>query len=469
MRPLEIITVIVLIIYIVWPLTGRKLPPAVGILPAFAVVIVVTHANIEGMRWQMIPIYVFAVVTFFYSVPAVLRAAKDKPSPPTSTYRIFLILGLLIILTALPILLPVPSISPPNGPYKVGTRIYELTDSSRDELYSAKDEPRRFMIQLWYPSDAKPSDQRAPWMQNADVYAPTISKFLGLPSFFLDHLALVKVPAYIDTPIVPTTEGYPVVLFSHGWNGFNAQNTSQALNLASHGYIVVGIQHPYGAVVTVFQDGTVVRNDPSALPEGVPDEEYKIAAQKLVNQWAGDISYALDFIEAQNNDSASPLYNSIDTSKIGAYGHSTGGGATIRFCGTDERCKALLGQDPFMRPVSDEVVEHGVTQPSFFMFSQSWADETDSRNNQLFDPFYKRSEDPLGSIYIDGTKHYDFSDLPLLSPLAPQLGLKGPINGKRVTLIVNDYLLSFFDAALKGKSTEWFQNPSSYPEVHSKE
>jgi len=70
-------------------------------------------------------------------------------------------------------------------------------------------------------------------------------------------------------------------------------------------------------------------------------------------------------------------------------------------------------------------------------------------------------------ISIAGTKHYDFADLPLLSPLAPQLGLKGPINGKRVVAIVNDYLLSFFESTLNGKTTTLFEKPSPYVEVKS--
>jgi hypothetical protein len=85
-----------------------------------------------------------------------------------------------------------------------------------------------------------------------------------------------------------------------------------------------------------------------------------------------------------------------------------------------------------MRPVSAEVIENGVLQPSFFMFSQGWADLTDSKNNQLFNQFFPNVKDSKGVISIDGTKHYDFSDLPLLSPIAPQLGLKGPLSGKTV-------------------------------------
>lgn len=121
-----------------------------------------------------------------------------------------------------------------------------------------------------------------------------------------------------------------------------------------------------------------------------------------------------------------------------------------------------------MRPVSQQVIDGGLLQPAFFIFSQRWADDVNSRNNNLFNPFYAKSAETYGSIFIEGTEHYDFSDLPLLTPLAPQLKLKGPINGKRVTLIVNDYLLSFFDIALKGGSTDLFENPSPYPEVSPK-
>jgi hypothetical protein len=120
-----------------------------------------------------------------------------------------------------------------------------------------------------------------------------------------------------------------------------------------------------------------------------------------------------------------------------------------------------------MRPVSYEVLENGVTQPAFFMFSQRWADDVDSRNNELFHRFILKVKEPLGVISIDGTTHYDFSDLPLLSPLAPQLGLKGPINGKYVTTIINDYLLSFFDMTLKNEATHLFDGQNQkYIEVN---
>ena len=72
----------------------------------------------------------------------------------------------------------------------------------------------------------------------------------------------------------------------------------------------------------------------------------------------------------------------------------------------------------------------------------------------------------MGVISINSTKHYDFSDLPLLSPIAPQLGLKGPLNGKRVTEIVDSYLLDFFELTLNNQPSALFEGSfETYNEV----
>jgi predicted dienelactone hydrolase len=453
MRPLEITIPILLTTYLLW---SHPRPAAIRFLPLAVLALTLIHILVEGYRWQMIPMY---ALTMLLVVTSLLKIQSPTDWKPLASYLTF---SLLALSTTIPILLPVPRIANPSGPYNVGTRIYELTDDSRREIYSGREEARRFMIQVWYPSEADSSSERAPWMSEAKLYAPAIANQINMPSFFLDHLALVKIPAFKDTKVAETTKPFPVILFSHGWNGFNAQNTSQALELASHGYVVVGVQHTYGAVITVFPNGDVALNNPSALPEGAPTEEYESAAHILSDQWAGDLGYTLDFMKIQNEDSSSPFSEKLDLNLVGVYGHSTGGGAAIQFCGTDPRCTSLLGMDPFMRPVSYEVIDKGVSQPSFFMFSQVWANDVDSRNNELFNRFYPNVEQPLGVIAIDGAAHYDFADLPLLTPLAPQLGLKGPINGKLVTTIVNDYLLSFFDATLKNSQ---FDDSGRYAEV----
>jgi hypothetical protein len=193
---------------------------------------------------------------------------------------------------------------------------------------------------------------------------------------------------------------------------------------------------------------------------------YTKAARLLVNQWAGDLSAALDYLAEQNTDPSGSFHGRLDLTRVGVYGHSTGGGATIQFCGTDARCRAGLTQDAFMTPISQQVLEEGVKQPFFFIFSQSWADDVQGKNNQIFEGFYSHLPFQVPVVTILGTRHYDFTDLPLLSPLAPQLGIKGPINGKRVVKILNDYLIAYFDQELKGVPSPLPFGPSEkYPDL----
>ena len=456
MRPLEISIPVLLAAYLIW---RHPRPLWIQLLPLLTLVIALIHIPVEGYHWQMIPLYALTAILTTSSLIKIFGTGDWKPIAS------YLTLMLVIIATALPTLLPVPRIPTPSGPYKIGTRTFEMVDKSRKEIYSGKDEPRRYMIQVWYPANVKPTDERAPWMENAKIFAPAIATYIELPSFFLDHLALVKLPAYKDAEVATAENPFPVILFSHGWNGFNAQNAGQALELASRGYDVVAVQHTYGAVITVFPDGTTAPNNPNALPQDAHDPNYEEVARVLVDQWAGDLADTLDFLFSE--DTSNPFAGRLDANRIGVYGHSTGGGAAIQFCGTDSRCKAVLGMDPFMRPVSAEVIENGVSQPSFFMFSQAWADDAESPSNKLFWQFYPHATDNFGVIKIEGTKHYDFSDLPLLSPIAPQLGLKGPLNGKRVTEIVDSYLIDFFEMTMNGKPSHLFNEQSPFEEVKS--
>jgi predicted dienelactone hydrolase len=469
MRPLEILIPVLLAVYIPWPLiTRRARPVIVKLFPPLALLLTLAHFAFEGYRWQMIPLYILTAAIAAANLPTLFRA--DSASQPPRGWKAaasFLMLGLVAVSTALPALLPVPRIAKPSGPFQVGTQTFVLTDAGRRELYSGRDEPRKFMIQVWYPAAPRPGDVHAPWMENANIFAPAIADYINLPHYFLDHLALSKSPAFLNAPLATATEAYLVILFSHGWNGFAAQNTAQMVELASHGYVVAAMQHTYGAVVTVFPDGEIAPNNPNALPDLMPEPGYTDAARLLVNQWAGDLSYALDFLTAQNSDSSSPFHAALpQVARVGVYGHSTGGGAAIQFCGTDSRCVAGLTEDAFMTPVSQAVIDNGVSQPFFLMFSQAWTDDIGSKNNLLFDSFYSHLPAPAPVVTILGTRHYDFSDLPLLSPLAPQLGLKGPINGKLVVKILNDYLVAYFDQELKGIPSPIPFGPSAdYPDL----
>ena len=448
MRPLEILLALLPLPYLLWPvLTRQPVSKWVSALPIAAGILLPVHLVLEGYRWQMLPLYLLILITIFLVAARSVR----KPSPPGRLGclgYVGAIISLLIWLLAatLPALLPVPVLPQPSGPLPVGTLTQVLVDPDRKELYSGQpDKPRQVMLQIWYPANLPVGAERAPWVENPEILAPRVAVWLGLPPFSLDHLNLARSWSYRQAPIAPPNSiqtRYPVLLFSHGWGGFSAQSTFLAEELASHGYIVAALQHTYGAIVTIFPDGLVVPLNPEALPLDASRSELKAAGNRLVGQWAGDLSLALDHLSAlDQNDPQGRFTGRLDLEKVAAFGHSTGGGAVIEFCGRDSRCRAGLTMDAYMLPVSDNLLETGLAQPFFFIFSEDWPSAS---NTQRFEQLYSQMRDHSNTIVITGTDHYDFSDLPNFSPLAPWIGLKGPLPAAQVADILKTYSLTFF-------------------------
>jgi hypothetical protein len=98
-----------------------------------------------------------------------------------------------------------------------------------------------------------------------------------------------------------------------------------------------------------------------------------------------------------------------------------------------------------------------------FVRSEVWAT---GENDALLAQLYGSLTGDGYRLTIAGTRHYDFTLLPLLTPLAPALGLKGPLEGRRTLQIVTDYLVAFFDQYLQGQASPLLAGPAGdYPEV----
>lgn len=432
--------------------------------PALLVLGSAAQLGLEGFRWQLWPLYVGAAGLIILNLIQLKRKWR------------YTLVGLTILLAgislALGYLTPVPAPYPISGPYPVGTREFHLVDAHRVEIYGEDPSaPREIMAQIWYPAAPEKSNQRAYWMPGIEYAAPAIADKLNLPAFALDHLKYVKANAFWEAPPLANGGSYPVLIFSHGWEGFKEQNIYQVEELASHGYVVVGINHTYGAIHTLFPDGRQVPVNQDALPDGVSDEEYDQASDALSRQWSEDIDLILDELAGLNQaDGEWFLAGSLDLDKVGVFGHSTGGGAAVRFCLTDVRCQAVLGMDVWAEPAQSVIQDLALRKPAMLLYSEAWIspDEPD-RNDSLLSQLAAESDNYLIEITIEGTRHYDFSSLPMLSPLSATLGLKGPIAGKLVLEIINAESLAFFNRYLLGDASVSLEGISQgYPEVQFK-
>ena len=188
MRLLEFGIPLLLTIYLLAP---PPRPAFVRAIPIGALLLMLTHFVVDGYRWQMVLIYLLTLVL------VAIGLNRSWDIRPLASY---LTIVLLAVSTALPILLPVPSIPIPSGPYQVGTRIYELVDSSRREIYSGKEEARRFMIQVWYPSEISSSDVRAPWMADSPT-PPAPNTATVEPGSTLAVLSTAPTPVVTPQPM----------------------------------------------------------------------------------------------------------------------------------------------------------------------------------------------------------------------------------------------------------------------------
>lgn len=400
--------------------------------------------QVEGFRWQMIPLYLVAIGLAVGDVFFLDRHLE------WSRRLIRGVLGVtgLLLASALPVVLPVPEVPAPSGPDPIGTMTVDLIDRSRDELYGPDPgEPRELVAQVWYPAAGLEDTPPLVWSSDWEVVAPAISRNMGFPGWFLNHTQYSLSHARPTVPIAGGT--FPVVIFSHGWQGVRSIALNQVEHLVSNGYIVIAPDHTYLAAATVLADGEVAYDDPDALPdsEDVAADVYEQSAMDLVATQAADLVTILDELETGQDGAFAGIAGAVDHSRIGIYGHSSGGGAAVKTCLQDERCAAVLGMDPWVEPLDEADLRINITKPALFMRSGEWLD---TPNDGLLQGIAGRGESVTYMVDIADASHNDFVMTPLLSPASSQLGLTGDIPGGRIITIVDNYVLGFFDVFLLG-------------------
>src|ERR1700722_1013716 len=149
---------------------------------------------------------------------------------------------------------PTPYLPEPTGPYPAGTASVWLTDTYRPDPRFSEVNARELMVSLWYP--ATPSDgHRARYMTPAESELQLTSRGItGVPP---DALSMVRTNAVTDATPAGRQRSPPLVVLSPGFTNSRSTLTALAEDLASHGYVVAGIDHTYESFATAFPDGRV--------------------------------------------------------------------------------------------------------------------------------------------------------------------------------------------------------------------
>lgn len=226
----------------------------------------------------------------------------------------------------------------PTGPARVGTVSLHLVDRSRANPWTGGPDRRELMISLTYPARDTGRFPRAPWM--APAVAESWCGRYGVPTsavaFPLTHSAE-------GAPVAWGARHLPVVVHTPGYQANRTFSTLVVEELASRGYLVVTVDHPYDSGEVEFPDGRVV-----VTTDVVPPGPDPVAIR------AADLKFVLDCLHVLNrggNPDAGRrrlphgLRGAFDLSCTGIFGHSRGGGTTAAAMQLDRRYRAGLNLD----------------------------------------------------------------------------------------------------------------------------
>jgi predicted dienelactone hydrolase len=350
-----------------------------------------------------------------------------------------------------------PTLPGPTGPYPVGTVPLHLVDPSRPDPVAGPGHHRELMISVWYPARDVRRYPRAPWMPAAALRA-----LLAYQGFEPDAVVAPITAGHEGAPVRrQPAERLPVVVFSHGARDHRAHTTIVVQELASHGYVVVTVDHTYDAF-SEFPDGrlTVPLDDPGLVP---PD-------------YATDVRFVLDRVEdlaagrnpdAEHRPLPAGLRGAVDLQRIGMFGASKGGTATALVMNEDRRVRAGLSLDGPMQ--TQPPITADLDRPFMLMTAQfTRAAEPDVA------AFWSHLRGWRLNVQADGAIHSSYSDYQVLIPqLAKAVGMSdeelvgwiGTLDPGRAARIQQAYPLAFFDLHLRHRGHLLDGPSAAFPEV----
>jgi predicted dienelactone hydrolase len=450
-------------------------------LSAAACLALASHFIYDGYRWPMLPIYIMiGLLTYLLLRKHPSESPQRKRSWIIAVQSSLTVL-FLIVATVLPHLFPTKLFDKPTGPFQVGTTSRYLIDPNRSEMLSPDpNDKRELYLQIWYPASVNHLP-KASYGRNMPEILAAITRNMELPSFLFSHLKSTAAYSVTNAELSTEESYYPVILFSHGLGLYGFQNTFQMEELASHGYIVVGIQHPYHSLLTVFPDGRTIAEQSYDLARF----DQFIEMNKMVTDiWVKDAGFALDYLEKINTEDADGMFaNRIDMSRIGMLGHSVGGAAAAQTLLLEPRVKAAVNLDgtltgtgaipaeglpgPFMQLSAEKAIPQIGTPDS--MDTNYWEEAGVSQEEYnkyagFLDVFENNQRNAFHNggyhVWIKGASHYTFTDIVLYSPLVPYI-LKDKINTKLAHRTINEYTIAFFNKYLRQMDSPLLQPSSS--------
>ena len=354
------------------------------------------------------------------------------------------------------------TLPPPTGPSEVGRAIYDWTDDQAlDTLAPVPGTKRELLVWIWYPTTPGESSAVVDDYVPAAVAAAVQRIRTGIFGFLTKDVTKVHAHSLRKARVSTQQQLYPVLILRGGASSEVWNYSTLAEDLASHGYVVVGLDAPYRTGVVVFPDGRVLRrtseNNPE-LCEGKTGQELDHCLNRILSAWIADMAFVLDRLQQlTTSDPSGKFTGRLDMTRVGVFGHSFGGTQAAQFCSQDSRCKAGVDVDGFLH---GSVMQTGIHRPFMFLLSgQGDFSSSDAEVRQFWadiQSVYSRlPTDERLLITIRGANHFLYSDdgallkSHILMRTLRALGIIH-IDGRHQLAVTAYCLRSFFDRHLRG-------------------
>ncbi|KAI0161844.1 hypothetical protein GGR52DRAFT_561347 [Hypoxylon sp. FL1284] len=148
------------------------------------------------------------------------------------------------------------SIPAPTGPYQVGVRTYTIQHLNDHDPLAPNNVSTAFLATVFYPTAQVPKGAPQPYLnpETAAYYEEYWNYTTGV-------LASLTSTVQRDAPFLELngSNPHPTILFGPGGGGPPVEgNTILLADLASHGYAVVGLDHPFEQPFLRYSNGTGV-------------------------------------------------------------------------------------------------------------------------------------------------------------------------------------------------------------------
>ncbi|MEU9705111.1 hypothetical protein [Streptomyces sp. NPDC047981] len=314
----------------------------------------------------------------------------------------------------------------PTGPYPVGATTLHLVDPSRNDPWVPEIGVREVMVTVRHPARTVRGYPRAPQLTpgEAPVFGFLAHVVHGLPSAGVDWAATLT-HTHPGAPVAPGRR--PVLLYSPGGGEARTMGTFLAEELASHGWVVVSVDHPGDAGQVEF---------PSARPGRGKVRETVFVRPPDATQFRTMIETRLAdlrFVLARLGTLEGPLGRALDLGRVGIYGHSAGGTTAAQALHDDRRIAAAVNLEGYLDQVDGTlfpVASDGVDRPLLLLGTDGFRD---ARLDRSWGALLAHPGLRIRRRQLDDANHQVFSDH---AALVPQLRAAGLVTeADRVRLV----------------------------------